>query len=55
MARAALPRNGVIEIQPVATEFRLVRRGGRLVAETDREMPVLTDEIVRATIERIRP
>jgi AbrB family looped-hinge helix DNA binding protein len=46
--------DGRIEIAPVATKVRLVRRGGRLVAVADREMPPLTAEMVRDMLERIR-
>jgi hypothetical protein len=31
-----------------------VRRGGRLVAVADREMPPLTAEMVRETLEKVR-
>ena len=47
-------RDGRIEIAVAATPVRLVERRGVLVAEADREMPPLTDEVVRATIERVR-
>ena len=47
-------RDGAIEIEPVATPMRLEQRNGRLVAVPDRELPPLTDEMVRATLERVR-
>lgn len=46
--------DGRIEIAPVTTPVRLVRRDGRLVAVADREMPPLTAELVRATLEQGR-
>lgn len=46
--------DGHIEIDPVPTPVRLERRDGRLVAVADREMPPLTAEMVRATLEKIR-
>ena len=46
--------DGRIEIEPIATTVRLVRRHGRLVAVADREMPPLTAEMVRETLEKIR-
>ena len=46
--------DGRIEIEPVPTPVRLVRRHGRLVAVADREMPPLTAEMVRETLEKIR-
>lgn len=47
-------RGGRIEIEIAPTPMRLVKRDGRLVAVADREMPPLTDEMVRATLERVR-
>lgn len=46
--------DGHLEIAPVTTPVRLVRREGRLVAVADREMPPLTAELVRATLEQVR-
>jgi bifunctional DNA-binding transcriptional regulator/antitoxin component of YhaV-PrlF toxin-antitoxin module len=46
--------DGRIEIEPVPTQVHLVRRGGRLVAVADRELPPLTAELVRETLETIR-
>lgn len=47
-------RDGRIEIEAVSTPMSLVKRGGRVVVVPDRKMPPLTDEVVRATIERTR-
>ena len=47
-------REGVIEIEPAATAMRLVKRNGRLVAVPDRELPPLTDDLVRATLDKTR-
>ncbi|CAN5803461.1 hypothetical protein BH23GEM8_BH23GEM8_16900 [soil metagenome] len=48
-------RDGTIEIEPVATPMELVDRGEGRVAVPERELPALTDDIVRATIDRTRP
>ena len=47
-------REGVIEIEPAATTMRLEERNGYLVAVPDRELPPLTDDLVRATLEKTR-
>ena len=47
-------REGVIEIEPTATAMRLVERNGRLAAIPDRELPPLTDDLVRATLDKTR-
>jgi AbrB family looped-hinge helix DNA binding protein len=47
-------RDGRIEIEPAATPMALVRRAGGPVAVPEDELPPLTDEVVRATIERTR-
>lgn len=47
-------REGVIEIEPAATPMRLEKRRRRLVSVPDRELPPLTDDLVRATLERTR-
>jgi len=47
-------RDGRIEIEPAATPMSLAHRAGGLVAVPDEELPPLTDEMVRATIERTR-
>jgi AbrB family looped-hinge helix DNA binding protein len=46
--------DGRLEIEHQVTPMRLERRGGRLVAVADREMPTLTTEMVRETLEQIR-
>jgi AbrB family looped-hinge helix DNA binding protein len=47
-------RDGRIEIEPAATPMSLANRAGGPVAIPDGELPPLTDEVVRATIERTR-
>lgn len=47
-------RDGRIEIEPAPTPMSLVDRGRGVVAVPDHEMPPLTDEQVRATLEQIR-
>ena len=47
-------RDGKIEIEAVPTPMSLVKRRGRVVAVPEKRLPPLTDEIVRATIERTR-
>jgi AbrB family looped-hinge helix DNA binding protein len=46
--------DGRLEIEHTTTPMRLERRRGRLVAVADREMPTLTAETVRETLEQIR-
>jgi len=46
--------DGHIEIEPVTSHIRLERQNGRLVAVSDREMPVLTAEQVRDYLEKVR-
>ncbi len=46
--------DGRLEIAHPVTPMRLERRGGRLVAVTDREMPTLTAQMVRETLEQVR-
>jgi AbrB family looped-hinge helix DNA binding protein len=46
--------DGHVEIEPVTSHIRMQRRKGRLVATSDREMPVLTAEQVRDYLERLR-
>lgn len=43
-----------IEIEIPATPMRLEVHEDGLVAVTDREMPILTAELVRDTLERVR-
>lgn len=47
-------RDGRIEIEPLATPMALERRAGGAVAVAETELPPLTDEIVRTTLERTR-
>lgn len=47
-------RDGCIEIEPVPTSMKLVRRGGGLTAVPAGDLPPLTDEMVRATLEGTR-
>jgi AbrB family looped-hinge helix DNA binding protein len=47
-------RDGRIEIEPAAVPMRIAYRAGRPVIETDVEMPSLTAEDVRETLERTR-
>lgn len=47
-------RDGRIEIEPLATPMALERLKGGSVAVPEAELPPLTDEIVRATLERTR-
>jgi AbrB family looped-hinge helix DNA binding protein len=47
-------RDGKIEIEAVPTPMSLVKRRRGVVAVPDKSLPPLTDEIVRATIERTR-
>ncbi len=46
--------DGRIEIEAAATPMSLVRRGRGYVAVADRELPPLTDDLVRETLERTR-
>ncbi len=47
-------RNGVLEIEPMPTPMHLKERGGCLVAIPDIDLPELTPELVRETLEQIR-
>ena len=47
-------RDGTIEIEPAPTPMRLKRTRGAVVIAPDRKLPPLTDEIVRATLDRVR-
>ena len=47
-------RDGTIEIEPAATPMTLVEREGAVVAVPEGDLPPLTDDIVRATLERTR-
>ena len=47
-------RGGTLELEPLATPMRLVRRDGRLVATTDEPLPRLGVDDVRAIVESQR-
>lgn len=47
-------RDGRLEIEPVPTPMRLVRRGKGLVATTDQPVPPIAAEDVRAVLESVR-
>ena len=47
-------RDGRIEIEAVATPMSLVKRRGGRVAVPEGNLPALTDDLVRATLERTR-
>lgn len=46
--------DGRLEIEHPTTPMRLEKRRGRLTAVADRELPELTSEFVRETLEQIR-
>jgi AbrB family looped-hinge helix DNA binding protein len=46
--------DGRIEIEVPLTPMHMEERDGILVAVPDRPLPPLTDEIVRATLEKVR-
>jgi len=46
--------DGRLEIEHPSTSMRLEKRGGRLVAVTDDQMPTLAPELVRDTLEQVR-
>ncbi len=46
--------DGRIEIEPVSTKIRLEDRPEGLVGVAEEELPPLSDDIVRATLERSR-
>jgi AbrB family looped-hinge helix DNA binding protein len=47
-------REGRIEIEPAPSPMTLVDRDGVPVAESEEDLPVLTDDVVRATVENTR-
>jgi AbrB family looped-hinge helix DNA binding protein len=49
-----IERDGKIEIEAVPTRMSLRKRGRSVVAVPEKQLPPLTDEIVRAAIERSR-
>jgi AbrB family looped-hinge helix DNA binding protein len=46
--------DGRLEVEHPTTPMRLEKRDGRLVAVADRQMPTLTPELVRETLEQTR-
>ena len=48
-------RDGRIEIGPAPTAVSLIERDGLLAAVPDAQLPPLTDEMVRSTLEHTRP
>lgn len=46
--------DGKLELEPVATAMRLVRRGEGLVATTDEPLPPIDADDVRAATESLR-
>jgi AbrB family looped-hinge helix DNA binding protein len=46
--------DGGLEVDIPSTPMRLVERDGDLVADAEGEMPELTSEVVRETLERTR-
>jgi AbrB family looped-hinge helix DNA binding protein len=46
--------DGRLEVEHTITPVRLKKRAGRLVAVADRSMPVLTQAMVRETLEQTR-
>jgi AbrB family looped-hinge helix DNA binding protein len=49
-----LSRDGRLEIVPAPTPMRLVDEGEGMVAVADVEMPPLTADVVRDTLEQVR-
>ena len=49
-----LSEDGRLEFEVPATPMRLERRGDGVVAVADREMPTLTQDAVRETLEQVR-
>lgn len=47
-------RDGRLEVEPAITPVTLVEEDGAVFAVPDRELPPLTAEQVRATLERVR-
>ncbi len=47
-------RDGRLELEPVPTPMRLVRRGKGLVAATDEPLPMIGPDEVRAATESVR-
>jgi AbrB family looped-hinge helix DNA binding protein len=49
-----LARDGRLEIEVAPTPMHLERRGSLLVAIPERELPALTADLVRETLEHVR-
>lgn len=47
-------RDGRLEIEPAPTPMQLERRGAGLVAVPEFDLPVLTEDVVRETLEQTR-
>lgn len=47
-------RDGLLEIEPVVSPMRLIRRGGGMVATTDDPLPTIGVDDVRAVTESLR-
>ena len=47
-------RQGHLEIRPAPVAMQLVSEGQGVVAVTERELPVLTSDLVRDTLEQVR-
>jgi len=47
-------RDGCVEIEAASTPMALVKRGRIRVAVPRRKLPPLTDDVVRATLEKVR-
>jgi AbrB family looped-hinge helix DNA binding protein len=47
-------RDGMLVIEPVPTEIRLIKRGKTIVAKPKTRLPVLTQDAVRAALEGTR-
>lgn len=46
--------DGRVTLEPAASAMRLLDRGSGVVAVPDRDLPPLTDDIVRSTVEQTR-
>jgi AbrB family looped-hinge helix DNA binding protein len=47
-------RDGRLEIEAAATPMRIARRGKGVVAVPETDLPPLTADVVRATLEQLR-
>ena len=50
-----IERDGVIEVRPAPAEVEIVATAEGPVAESRTPLPPLTDDLVRDTVERMRP